>query len=504
MATIDNQILVIFGASGDLTKRKLIPALYNLYKDNFLPERYAILGTGRKPFSDDSFREHLRQESNITDDSFLKQIFYVSIDTKNIESYSALRDRLQELNSMIEVWGNYIFYLATPPNLYPIITRALHHHRLCCGNQEHPGWKRLIVEKPFGYDLHSAKELNKELLENFNEDQIYRIDHYLGKETVQNIMVTRFSNSIFEPLWNRNYIDHVQITAAEDFGIERRAGYYDRIGALRDMVQNHLLNLVGMLAMEPPALPTTAAIRNETMKVFQSLRPLKEEDIRQNVIKGQYAGRRLNGEYVPGYLEEDGVPEDSGTETSVALKLNIDNWRWRDVPFFVRTGKRMPRQVTEIVIQFRPTPHHIFCDNGHPQASPNQLVIRIQPDEGLLLKFGMKIPGAGFKVQDVNMDFHYSDIARKQLPTAYERLLLDCMHGDLTLYSRGDAVEITWEFIHPILELWNSEPRLNLYPYTVNSWGPSEFKNLIKSNTGFDWREPCKNLSDTTDCNEPK
>jgi glucose-6-phosphate 1-dehydrogenase len=273
-------------------------------------------------------------------------------------------------------------------------------------------------------------------------------------------------------------------------GIENRAGYYDEIGALRDMVQNHLLNLVGMLAMEPPALPTSNAIRNETLKVFQSFKPLKREDIRENVIKGQYTGTRLNGQYIPGYLEEEGIPKDSSTETSVALKLNIDNWRWKDVPFFVRTGKRMPRQVTEVIIQFRPTPHHIFHNNGQPKNSPNQLIIRIQPNEGLFLKFGMKIPGAGFNVQDVNMDFHYDDLTDKKLPSAYERLLLDCMNGDLTLYSRGDATQVAWEYLDPILKEWESQPDLNLYKYPAYSWGPPATENLIKNTSGYTWKNP--------------
>ncbi|MEF8845983.1 MAG: glucose-6-phosphate dehydrogenase [Bacteroidales bacterium] len=498
----NDHILTIFGASGDLTRRKLIPSIYELFKQNLLPEGFAILGTGRKAFSDESFRDHLKSESKITDEAFLKQIFYVPVNTKDIESYSGLKDRLLELTKKLDIPGNYIFYLATPPGLYPTIAKALHHHSLSRDNGEHPGWKRVIVEKPFGYDLQSAKDLNRELLDYFAEDQIYRIDHYLGKETVQNIMVTRFSNSIFEPLWNRNYIDHVQITAAEEIGIELRSGYYDEIGALRDMVQNHLLHIVGMLAMEPPALSTSAAIRNETLKVFQSLRPLTENDIRKNVIKGQYAGRKFNGAYNPGYLEEEGVSKGSGTETYVAMKLNIDNWRWKDVPFFIRTGKRLPRRATEVVIQFRPTPHHIFCSNDNQQSTPNQLVIRIQPDEGLLLKFGLKIPGAGFKVQDVNMDFHYSDFADTHLPSAYERLLLDSMHGDLTLYSRGDATEVTWEYINPILETWKASPELNLYHYPIHSWGPEAAADLLKSYTGYNWKIPCENLSDGKECIE--
>ena len=500
MSSPDNQIIVIFGASGDLTRRKLIPALYELYKQDFLPKRFAILGTGRKAFTDESFRNYLKEDATVTDADFLEKTSYISIDTKNLESYAALKERLVELAKETGVKGNYIFYLATPPGLYPAIAQALHQHKLTHNDGDHPGWKRVIMEKPFGYDLQSARTLNRQLLDYFEESQIYRIDHYLGKETVQNIMVTRFANSIFEPLWNRNYIHHVQITAAESIGIERRAGYYDEIGALRDMLQNHLLHIVSMLAMEPPALATPTAIRNETLKVFQSFKPLTEQDIRQHVVRGQYTGRESGGIYIPGYLEEEGVPEDSHTETYVALKLNINNWRWKDVPFFVRTGKRLPRRATEIVVQFRPTPHHIFCRDENLQNTPNQMVIRIQPDEGLLLKFGLKIPGAGFRVRDVNMDFHYSDIADTHLPSAYERLLLDCMVGDLTLYSRGDATEIAWEYINPILEMWKAEPGLNLYPYPVQTWGPEAAETLIQSSAGYNWRTPCDKPADTQNC----
>jgi glucose-6-phosphate 1-dehydrogenase len=500
MSSPDNQMIIIFGASGDLTRRKLIPALYELYKQDFLPERFTIVGTGRKTFTDEAFRDYLKENSTVTNHDFLQKTAYVPIDTKNLESYAALKARLVELARETGINGNYIFYLATPPGLYPTIAQALHQHNLTLNDGDHPGWKRVIIEKPFGYDLQSAKKLNNQLLDYFEEPQIYRIDHYLGKETVQNIMVTRFANSIFEPLWNRNYIHHVQITAAESIGIERRAGYYNEIGALRDMLQNHLLHIVGMLAMEPPALATPAAIRNETLKVFQSFKPLTEQDIRRNVVRGQYAGRKTGGKYIPGYLEEEGVPEDSDTETYVALKLNINNWRWKDVPFFVRTGKRLPKRATEIVVQFRPTPHHIFCNDENLQSTPNQMIIRIQPDEGLLLKFGLKIPGAGFRVRDVNMDFHYSDIAGTHLPSAYERLLLDCMYGDLTLYSRGDATEVTWEYINPILEMWKAKPALNLYPYPVQTWGPEAAEALIQSNTGYKWRTPCDKPSDTQNC----
>jgi glucose-6-phosphate 1-dehydrogenase len=335
--------------------------------------------------------------------------------------------------------------------------------------------------------------LNVELLKYFDEDQIYRIDHYLGKETVQNMLVTRFGNGIFEPLWNHNFIHHIEVTSAESLGVEGRGGYYDPSGALRDMVQNHLLQLVGFIAMEPPAVMEADAIRNEILKVFQALRPIPEDQISQYAIRGQYIASKIKGEDVPGYRQEKGVPEDSRTETYAALKFYIDNWRWAGVPFYIRTGKRLPTRVTEVVVHFKQVPHHLF--NAYAGNSPveNQLIIRIQPDEGILLKIGMKVPGAGFHVQTVNMDFHYSSLAGKQLPSAYERLLLDSMQGDATLYTRGDAVEEAWRFIQPVIDAWASSRDIPVYGYPAGSWGPELADRFIESGT---WRYPCKNLTD--------
>ncbi len=489
----DSHILIIFGASGDLTQRKLIPAIYSLYNHSLLPEKFAILGVGRKSFTDVAFREKIKTGAKIKEQGFLDILHYVSINTKDPESYSELNQRLTTLNNKLGTNENYIFYFATPPYLYSIISKSLEQYGLNKQSGEKTGWKRIIAEKPFGYNLESARELNNDLLTHFHEHQIYRIDHYLGKETVQNIMVTRFSNNIFEPLWNRNYIDHIQITSAEHIGIEKRGEYYDSSGAIRDMVQNHLMQLIGMIAMEPPALASSEAIRNETIKVFQSIRPYSREEIDKYVIKGQYSSSTSGDKKIPGYNEEESIPNDSNTETFAALKLNIDNWRWKDVPFFIRTGKRMPRRATEIIIQFKPTPHHIFCLQKYAKNNPNQLIIRIQPDEGILLRFGMKIPGSGFNVQNVNMNFHYSDLSQDEKPEAYERLLLDCMLGDPTLYLRGDAVEKTWEFITPILNAWeyNRQPT---YKYPAGSWGPKEANHLIRSETGFDWRNPCHHI----------
>ena len=329
------------------------------------------------------------------------------------------------------------------------------------------------------------------MLKYFNEDQIYRIDHYLGKETVQNMLVTRFSNGIFEPLWNHNFIDRVEITSAESLGVEGRGGYYDNSGALRDMLQNHLMQLVGFVAMEPPVVMEADAIRNEIVKVFQSLRPFSENMIFKNVIRGQYTGSVIRNEKFLGYREEPGVDPYSRTETYVALKFYIDNWRWAGVPFYIRTGKKLPTRVTEVVIHFKKVPHNLF---GQSMSTlNNQLIIRIQPDEGILLKFGMKTPGAGFEVQPVNMDFHYSDLSDVNVPSAYERLLLDCMQGDATLYSRGDAVIQAWQFVQPILNAWKTNPEIPIYGYPAGSWGPENADSLI---TGAEWRYPCKNLTD--------
>ncbi|GAO31733.1 glucose-6-phosphate dehydrogenase [Geofilum rubicundum] len=341
--------------------------------------------------------------------------------------------------------------------------------------------------------MESAQSLNKSLLHGFREEQIYRIDHYLGKETVQNLLVTRFSNGIFEPLWNRNFIHHVEITSSEDIGVGSRGGYYEGSGALRDMVQNHLLLLASLVAMEPPALINADSMRNEIVKVLQSLRPIQKEEVEKFVLRGQYTSSEIKGKRRKAYREEEGVNPKSRTETFLAMKFYIDNWRWAGVPFYIRTGKQLPTRVTEIVIHFNATPHHLFAGDKAIMRQQNQLVIRIQPDEGILMKFGMKVPGAGFHVQDVNMDFHYSELNNTYLPSAYERLLLDCMLGDATLYSRGDAVEAAWRFVDPILKAWKEQPCIKVHGYPAGTWGPEESDQLIE---GVEtWRYPCKNLS---------
>lgn len=496
---VKNQQLVIFGASGDLTERKLVPAVYDLYLRGFLPENYALVGVSRTRFSDEEFRDkvvfenkNLKNKASNQDkmEAFAKMLYYQPIDTAESSDYARLVERLNQLDDQLGTGNNFTFYLSTPPSLYETIAKNLANNGL---NERHAGWKRLIIEKPFGYDLESARHLNRELLTCFEEDQIFRIDHYLGKETVQNLFVMRFANSIFEPLWNRNFIHRVEITSAEQVGVEKRGGYYDASGALRDMVQNHLLQLVAMVAMEPPAKVDAQSIRDEKLKLFKSIRSLSEEDIKHHVIRGQYVSSVIKEEEVKGYREEEGVDPESRTETYVALKFFIDNWRWAGVPFYVRTGKKLPTRVSEVVIHFKPNHLPLFKTDTVLNAQ-NMLIMRIQPDEGVLLKVGLKVPGAGFEVKTVNMDFLYSDLDGNYLPDAYERLLLDGMQGDATLYARGDSVEAAWEFIDPILAAWEEDTEIPIYGYPAGTWGPELIDELIDGEN-MTWRTPCANLT---------
>jgi len=496
-----NQIMVIFGASGDLTYRKLIPALYALFNQQLIPENFHILGVSRTAFSDEVFREKMtvgieKFSENIDMNeqevvAFTSRISYFQMDMSLADEYLRLKASLKDIDENMSTDNNYMFYLSTPPSMFSIISGNLGKVGL---SETSNGFKRLIIEKPFGYDLESGLALNRELHDSFNENQIYRIDHYLGKETVQNLLVMRFSNGIFEPLWNRNFVDHVEITSAESIGVEGRGGYYDGSGALRDMLQNHLLQVVGLTAMEPPSSMDADAIRNETMKVMQSLKPIREEDVADQVIRGQYLPSHVRGESIPGYRDEKGVHAESRTETFVALKFYIDNWRWGGVPFYIRTGKRLPTRVTEIVIHFKPTPHGLFKEDEICQNC-NQLIIRIQPDEGVLMKFGLKQPGAGFNVKTVNMDFHYSELSDAHLPSAYERLIYDAMIGDSTLYARADAVEAAWKFVAPIQLAWENDSKQKVYGYPAGTWGPENADDLIEKG-GTGWRYPCKNLND--------
>jgi len=497
MRVPDNSNIVIFGASGDLTFRMLIPALYHLYSTAQLPERFFILGVGRSEYSDESYRDYLAEtllpNEKIDPETlqlFMQHLYYLSLNTKEEADYGALKTRLEELYAHYDTAENTLFYLATPPSLFGVIPRCLAAHGL---NREDKGWKRLIIEKPIGYDLRSAQELDEELHRHFNEKQLYRIDHYLGKETVQNLLVFRFANGMFEPLWSRNYIEYVEITGAEFLGVEDRGGYYDGSGALRDMFQNHLLQVLAMVAMEPPAAINADATRDEVVKVLQSLQPLNETTLKHNLVLGQYTESQVRGKDYPSYRDEPGVAPDSRTETYVGLKLQINNWRWNGVPFYVRTGKRLPTRVTEVVIHFNKTPHPVF--SAHAPA--NKLIIRIQPDEGIVMKFGLKKPGAGFDAEEVAMDFRYQDLGDTKLLSAYERLLLDALNGDATLFARSDAVLACWKFVQPILDFKDSDQAL--YGYACGTWGPQEADDLLARDQRA-WRFPCKNLTDTHYC----
>jgi len=499
----ENCVIVIFGGSGDLAKRKLMPSLFNLFQNRQFPDRFAILGIGLTPYSDDTFRDKMaesidfyrKSEAVVKKDlnQFLKQIYYQSMDNTNPANYLTLKKQLTKIDRVVHANGNTIYYLATSPSQFEIVTQNLGQQGLQ-RQDENKGWKRIVYEKPFGYDLLSAQTLNSHIQQIFPEDQIFRIDHYLGKETVQNILAFRFANGIFEPLWNRNFIHHVEITAAESIGIENRGRYYDGAGALRDMVQNHLLQLVAIVALEPPSKFEADAIRNEKLKIFQSLRPIDPENVAMQVVRGQYLAASLKGKRVNDYRAESNVSPQSKTETFVAMKFFIDNWRWGEVPFYIRTGKNLPTRVTEIVIHFKKTPHFLFTQESAANTLENQLILRIQPDEGILLKFDMKLPGAGFQIKTVNMDFHYSDLGTITLPDAYERLLLDCIQGDATLFARSDAVEACWAFLMPILSAWENDPKIKLYGYPAGSWGPKAAKALFE-NPDEEWRYPCKNLS---------
>ena len=483
----DNNCIVIFGASGDLTHRKLIPALYNLYKIGRLSENFSVLGVARSDLNDETFREKMRETlihneetTPETLDAFCSHLYYQAVNTSDAQDYGKLVPRLDDLHDKYKTCGNTLYYMSTPPSLYGLIPECLAAHGL---NTEEYGWKRIIVEKPFGYDEKTAQALDVQIHRFFEEHQIYRIDHYLGKETVQNLLVLRFSNGWFEPLWNRNFIDYVEITGAESIGVEERGGYYDGSGAMRDMFQNHLLQVLAMVAMEPPAIINANSMRDEVAKVMHSLRPLTAEDMEHNLVLGQYTAAEINGKMENGYLEEKGVPADSRTETYIALRCEIENWRWAGVPFYVRTGKRLPARVTEIVIHFKTTPHPVFSQN----APENKLIIRIQPDEAISMRFGLKKPGAGFEAKEVSMDFRYADLAGAQVLTAYERLLLDAMKGEATLFARTDAVHAAWKFVQPILDYKANGGRI--HEYEAGTWGPVAADKLI-AKQGKLWRKP--------------
>jgi glucose-6-phosphate 1-dehydrogenase len=494
MAADEAFSLVIFGASGDLTHRKLIPALWTLFAGRTLPEPFAIVGTGRTVMSDEEFRDKMRESvrefarfkipSDQVWQRFAANLFYLPGDPTTPELYARIRERLAELERARGGAANRLYYLSTPPSLYDDIVIQLGKAGLAA---EEGGWTRIIIEKPFGHDLASAQELNALVTGVFQEEQLYRIDHYLGKETVQNILALRFANGIFEPLWNRNHVAEVQLTVAERVGVEGRGGYYEESGALRDMIQNHLLQVACLVAMEPPVTFDAGAVRDEKSKVMQAVRPIDPARVEASALRAQYGPGFMDNQQVPGYVQEKGVKPDSTTETYAALRLQIDNWRWAGVPFYLRTGKRMARRASEIVIRFHRTPHMIFR-RGTVSVDPNLLVIRIQPDEGIALIVDAKEPGPELKISPVTLDFKYQEVFGGEPPEAYERLLLDAIHGDATLYARGDWIEQAWRLTQPVLDHWAATPG-PLPRYDAGSWGPAEADAFI-ARDGGKWRKP--------------
>ena len=493
--SIKSHIIVIFGASGDLARYKLLPAIYNIFKGNNLAGRQLILGAGRSDISDEMFRKstlnQLLKDLPDEEDSIIRfcdNLFFQTLDTSEETEYLKIKARIQALQAEYNIDDNILFYLSTPPKLYYVIPEFL--AKVGLNDREH-GYKRIIIEKPFGEDEQTARSLNKHLLKYYREKQLFRIDHYLGKETVQNLLVFRFANAIFEPLWNANYIDNIQIYANENVGISDRGGYYDGVGAIKDMVQNHMLQLLCIAAMEPPVSMDSKAIRNESLNVLKSIRSfVNDEDIAKNIVVAQYLGDANN----KGYKEESNVSKDSTTETYAAIRLYIDNWRWRDMPFYIRTGKRLSSRVSEVVVNFKETPHSFFSKRSLKNISNNQLIIRIQPDEGIKLKFLGKTLGTGFDTSTVEMHFSYEDMGLSNIPPAYERLILDALLGDNTLFARNDAVEAAWSIIDPISDFLSRRAQEVLRYYETGSYGPEEADKLL-SDEGHLWRNPKEQLS---------
>ncbi len=477
-------ILVLYGASGDLTHRKLVPALFGLYQKNLLPSSLHLIGTSRTVMSSETFKENLKsslkksipQLSDSLWEGFSQNIEYLPGGFDDPEAYARLAAHLDETDRKKGTLHNRIFYLSTPPNVYETVIENL---GLAGLSSEARGYSRIVLEKPFGRDLESAQYLNRQVRKVFAEEQIYRIDHYLGKETVQNILVMRFGNSIFEPLWNRRYIDHVQITAAEDLGIGSRAGYYDQSGIIRDMFQNHLFQVMCLVAMEPPISLEAEAIRDEKLKILKSIKPFTPENLERRAVRGQYGPGLLAGEQVPGYRSEPQIDPGSNTPTYAALKLYLNTWRWQGVPFFLRSGKRLAKRATEVAIRFKDPPHLLFQETL-VDLSPNVLILRLQPDEGMTLRFEAKVPGMSMEIRDVKMDFSYGTSFIQDAPDAYERLLLDCMLGDSTLFIRGDEAEAAWNALMPVLDAWENTPPEEPFPnYEVGTWGPDSADRLL-------------------------
>ena len=486
--------VVIFGAAGDLTKRLLVPSLYNLHASKLLPENFAVVGVTAAQFSDENFRVKLTKDiqefgrSPVQKelwDWFKPKIYYHSGDFRDPNLNKQLKDKLAAVDKQQGVPRSYLFYLATAPQFFGEIVKQLGTVGLTA--EDNGFWRRVIIEKPFGRDLQSARALNKEIMSVLKESQIYRIDHYLGKETVQNMMVFRFGNGIFEPIWNRRYVDHVQITVGEIVGVEERGGYYDTAGALRDMIPNHTLQLVAMTAMEPPISFDSKAVRDEKAKVLDAIQPLSPEEVLTKAVRGQYGPGTLEEKAVRGYRTEPQVNPQSATETFVAVELHIDNWRWAGVPFYLRTGKRLAQRVTEIAIQFKRAPQLLFRDTAVESLSANQLVMHIQPDEGISLRFSAKVPGAVMNLGSVNMNMKYEEYFGAAPWIGYETLLLDCMIGDPTLFQRADAVEAGWRVVAPLLDVWQALPPREFPNYAAGTWGPKDADHMLERE-GRQWR----------------
>lgn len=494
--TIDPCCVVIFGATGDLTGKRLAPALYNLGREGMLPANFTAVGFARRPKTHEEFRAEVKEDINTysrvkpIDETFWKSfenhLFYHCSEFDNDAGYAALDAFLKDLDNRFATRGNRVFYLSVQPKFFPIIIRKLKEHGLIYDPHTQDRWSRVIIEKPFGHDLESAAELQKEISQYLDETQTYRIDHYLGKETVQNILVFRFANSIFESIWNAKSIDHVQITVAEDIGIGTRGHFYEEEGLLRDILQNHMMQLLSLVAMEPPVSLNASAIRDEKVKVLQSIRPFSQQDFEQHVVRGQYGKGVINGQDVIGYREEKDVSPHSNVETYTALRLFIDNWRWAGVPFYLRGGKRLPKRATEIAIIFKDAPGVLF-QQGVKKTDPNILVIRIQPDEGIALKINCKVPGPSSPIQPVKMDFRYGSYFGKSAPEAYERLIWDCIMGDSTLFARADEVEHSWKIFTPLLKFWANQSKTDFPNYPSGSWGPKS-ADAMMAKDGRSWR----------------
>ncbi len=490
-------VMVIFGAAGDLAKRKLFPALYYLSAANQLPENFAILGFSREDFDTDSYRELMNRESRIhLDGDYSQQVWdrlvacchYLQGDFRDPGAYQELARKLGGLDEQCNTPGNYLFYMATPPAFFGDIAEQIAAAGLAREQNGH--WRRLVIEKPFGHDLQSARELNHRLLDVFDESQLYRIDHYLGKETVQNALAFRFANGVIEPIWNRRYVDHVQITVAEPLGVENRASYYETAGALRDMIPNHLLAVLAIIAMEPPISFSADEIRDEQAKVLRAIQPMTPEEVLTHAVRGQYdTGVMPDGTRVPAYRQELGVAPDSQTETFVALSLMIDSWRWAGVPFYLRTGKRLPGRFTEVMIQYKHAPNAAFKRSvlKEKQVEPNIMVLRIQPSEGISLGINAKVPGQTLKLSPVEMDFSYDDYFGHEPRTGYETLIYDCMQGDPTLFKRADIIEIAWQLMEPILDVWRALPPRDFPNYAAGEWGPAAAEEMLQRD-GRHWR----------------